>query len=643
VNLREQEQLARQATGRSNVRRPVQVDPRAFQSPRRKRRDAAPKKAAAAVAAAKAPAKKIVRVEGEISVAELAKQLGAKAAEVQGKLMGLGTMVSLNQTIDSDAAAQIAESYGFEIQDTGFKEEEALASVSSEPVDEAALEPRPPVITVMGHVDHGKTSLLDAIRKTDVVGGEAGGITQHIGAYQVTVNGAKLTFIDTPGHAAFTQMRQRGAEATDIVILVVAASEGVMPQTQEAISHAKAAGVPIVVAINKCDLPGADPQRTRQSLLEHDLVPEEFGGDVISVEVSAIKGTGLDKLLEMVALQSELLELKADPNKPATGVVLEAELDKGRGPVATVLVKEGTLKRGDAVVVGTSYGRLRAMQDENGQTVKTAPPSTPVQVIGLSSVPEAGDVFHVAESERDAKDVAEHRESQQRGQTVAAPKPRRSLEDLFAQAAEGGVKELNVVLKADVQGSLEAVRDALMKLSTDAVKVEVVHAGVGAVSENDVNLAETTGSIIVAFNVRPDPAGRRAAEAGGVDLRTYRVIYELTDEVKKAMAGLLPPRLEEQFLGRAEVRETFNVPRVGTIAGCYVAEGKIQRGGQCRLVRDGVVIHEGRLGSLRRFKDDVREVQTGYECGIGIDGYNDVKIGDSIEVFTIEERAATLD
>jgi translation initiation factor IF-2 len=643
VNLREQEQLARQATGRTTARRPVQIDPRAFQSPRRKRRDAAPKKPAAAASTAPKAAKRVVRVEGEISVAELAKQLGAKAAEVQGKLMGLGTMVSLNQTIDAETAGKVAEGYDFEIQDTGFKEEEALASIQEE-VDEKALEPRPPVITVMGHVDHGKTSLLDAIRKTDVVGGEAGGITQHIGAYQVSVGDTKLAFIDTPGHAAFTEMRARGAQATDLVILVVAASEGVMPQTEEAISHAKAAGVPIVVAINKCDLPGADPQRTRQSLLEHDLVPEEFGGDVICVEVSATKGTGLDKLLEMLALQSELLELKADPTKPAMGVVLEAELDKGRGPVATVLVKEGTLRRGDAVVVGTSYGRLRAMQDENGKTVKEAPPSTPVEVIGLSSVPEAGEVFHVAESEKAAKEVAEHRESQQRGQTAAAPKPRRSLEDLFAQAAgEGGVKELSVVLKTDVQGTLEAVRDALMKLSTDEVKVEVVHAGVGAVSENDVNLAETTGSIIVAFNVRPDPAGRKAAEAGGVDLRTYRVIYELTDEVKKAMAGLLPPRREEKFLGRAEVRETFNVPKVGTVAGCYVPEGKIERNAQCRLVRDGVVIHEGKLASLRRFKDDVREVQTGFECGIGIDGYNDVKIGDVIEAFKIEERAATLD
>ncbi len=643
VNLREQEQLARQATTRTTQRRPVTtVDPRAFQSPRRKRRDAAPKKAAPAPAAASKVAK-IVRVEGEISVAELAKQLGAKAAEVQGKLMGFGTMVGINQTIDSDVARKVADAYGAEVQDTGFKEEEALASVRTGEVDESALEGRPPVITVMGHVDHGKTSLLDALREANVVAGEAGGITQHIGAYQTEIDGAKLTFIDTPGHAAFTEMRARGAQITDIVILIVAASEGVMPQTEEAISHAKAAGVPILVAINKCDLPGADPTRTRQSLLEHDLVPEEFGGDVITVEISALKKTGLDKLLELLALQAEVLELKADPNQPATGVVLEAELDKGRGPVATVLVKEGTLRRGDAMVVGTSYGRIRAMQDENGKRLNEAPPSTPVQVIGLSSVPGAGEVFHVAESERAAKDVAEHREDQQRGRVAGAPAPRRSLEDLFAQAGEGGMKELNVVLKADVQGSLEAVRDALVKLGNDEVKVEVLHAGVGGITENDVNLAQTGEAIVVGFNVRPDPAARKAADSTGVDMRMYRVIYELTDEVKLAMAGLLPPRIEENALGRAEVRETFTVPKIGTIAGCYMVEGKAQRNAKCRLVRDGVVVHEGQLGSLRRFKDDVREVQTGFECGIGIDGYGDVKVGDVIEIYVLEERAATLE
>jgi len=643
VNLREQEQLARQATARTTARRPVTVDPRAFQSPRRKRRDAPQRPAAASGAGPEKPrtARRVVRLEGEISVAELARQLGAKAAEVQGKLMGQGIMVSVNQTVDASTAEKLAAEYGYEVQDVGFKEEEALASVAP-PSEAGDLRPRPPVVTVMGHVDHGKTSLLDALRKSDVVAGEAGGITQHIGAYQVQVNDALLTFIDTPGHAAFTHMRARGAQVTDIVILVIAATEGVMPQTQEAIAHAKAAGVPIVVAVNKCDLPDADPQRARQSLLEHDLVPEEFGGDVICVDVSAKTGAGLDKLLEMVALQAEIQELRADPAKAATGVVLEAELDRGRGPVATILVKEGTLRLGDAVVVGTAHGRIRAMEDEKGQRVKEALPATPVQVIGLSAVPDSGEVFHVAESERAAKDVAEHRTGQQRSQAAAGPRPRRTLEDLFAEAGEGGAKELSVVLKADVHGSLEAVRDALEKLSTDAVQVEVVHAGVGAVSENDVMLAGTTGSIVVGFNVRPDPAARKAAEREAVDLRMYRVIYELTDEVRAAMAGLLPPRLEEAFLGRAEVRETFTVPRVGTIAGCYVTEGKVTRGARCRLVRDGVVVHEGAVGSLRRFKDDVREVQTGFECGIGIDGYNDVKIGDVIEAFRIEERPATL-
>ena len=642
VNLREQEQLARQAVGRTTVRRPVTVDPRAFQSPRRKRRDTAAKTAEATAGAKPKVSKRAVQVDGEISVAELAKQLGAKAAEVQGKLMGYGTMVGINQTVDAETAGKVAESYGFEIQDTGFKEAEALASGQA-PSDEADLAPRPPVITVMGHVDHGKTSLLDALRKTDVVAGEAGGITQHIGAYQVTVDGATLTFIDTPGHAAFTQMRARGAQATDLVILVVAASEGVMPQTQEAISHAKAAGVPIVVAVNKCDLPGADPKRTRQSLLEHELVPEEFGGDTICVDVSAKTGAGLDKLLEMLALQAEVLELRSDPGKPASGVVLEAQLDKGRGPVATILVKEGTLRRGDSLVVGTSHGRIRAMQDENGKRVDEAPPSTPVQVIGLSSVPESGDVFHVAESERVAKEVAEYREGQQRGQIATAPKLRRSLEDLFAEAAgEGGVKELFVVLKADVHGSLEAVRDALLKLSTDEVKVDVVHAGVGAISENDVNLAETTNSIVVGFNVRPDPAGRKAAEASGIDMRMYRVIYELTDEVKLAMAGLLPPRREEKLLGRAEVRETFTIPKVGTIAGCYVTEGRIDRKGHARLIRDGIVVYDGAISSLKRFKDDVKEVRESFECGIGIANFNDIKVGDVIECYTVEEFARTL-
>jgi len=640
VNLREQEQIARQVSGRTVVRRPVSVDPRALQSPRRKRRDAPARPQPAAVAAPKQE-KRVVRIEGSISVGELARQLGQKAPQVQAKLMALGTMASVNQAVGMDTARSVAEEFGYEIQDVGFREEEVLGTAAATPPEK--LEPRPPVITVMGHVDHGKTSILDALRKTDVVAGEAGGITQHIGAYQVTVGGDKLTFIDTPGHAAFTTMRARGAAVTDIVVLVVAASEGIMPQTVEAIAHAKAASVPIVVAVNKCDLPGADPQQTRQRLMEHELVPEEFGGDTICVETSATKGTGLDKLLEMLKLQSEVQELKADPSGRAHGVVLEAQLDKGRGPVATVLVKAGTLRRGDIVVAGTEYGRVRAMQDERGQQIEEAGPSFPAQLIGLSGVPEAGQAFHVVQNERGAKEVISHREGERRMANIEPARPRRSLEELFAAAEGEGPKELNVVIKADVQGSVEALRDAIRKLSTDSVSVNVIHSGVGAVSETDVMLAHASDAIIVGFHVRPDPSARRIAEKQGVDVRLYQVIYEATDELRAAMAGLLPPTRHEKELGRAEVRQTFTIPKAGTIAGCYVTEGTIRRNGLARLVRDGVQIYSGKVGSLRRFKDDVREVQGSFECGIGIEGYNDLKVGDVIEVFEIEEKPATLE
>jgi translation initiation factor IF-2 len=549
-------------------------------------------------------------------------------------------MASINQAIDADTASKVAAEFGFEIQDVGFKEDTYIDAVDVAS-DDGELAQRPPVITVMGHVDHGKTSLLDALRRTDVVAGEAGGITQHVGAYQVEVKGQKLTFIDTPGHAAFTEMRARGAQVTDIVVLVVAASEGIMPQTIEAIHHSKAAGVPIVVAVNKCDLPAANPQQTRQRLMEHDLVPEEFGGDVLCVNVSAIKGTGLDQLLETLTLQSEILELKADPERLAQAVVLEARLDKGRGPVATVLVQTGTLKRGDVVVVGTHSGRVRALEDEDGNRHKEAGPSTPIQVIGLSGVPNAGDLMNAVENERAAKEIIEHRESQRREAPSEAPPPR-TLDELFAAVEGGGVKELALVVKADVQGSVEALCDALVKLATDDVKVNVIHSGVGAVSETDVMLAKASGAIIVAFHVRPDPTGRKAAESQGVEIRTYRVIYEVTDDVKQAMVGLLPPTISEVFLGRAEVRQTFTVPKVGTIAGCHVGEGMFRRNSNVRLLRDGVVVYEGKVGSLRRFKDDVREVQSGFECGIGIGGYNDVKVGDVIEAFELQEKPATL-
>jgi translation initiation factor IF-2 len=639
VNLREQERLARQATGRAPLRRHVTVDPRMATSPRRRRRDAPSRPAAAKP---QAESKRVVRIEGSVSVGELARLLGAKAPEVQRKLMALGTMVSINQAIDAEAASKVALEFGQEVQDVGFDESQFL-EVAAGAAEEAELRARPPVVTVMGHVDHGKTSLLDAIRDANVVAGESGGITQHIGAYRAQVGKRSITFVDTPGHAAFTEMRARGARITDIVVLVIAATEGIMPQTVEAIEHSRAAGVPIVVAINKMDLPGANSQQARQRLMEHGIVPEDFGGDTICVDVSAIKRTGLDKLLEMVHLQAELLELQADPDRRATGVVVEARLDRGRGPVATVLGQQGTLRRGDVVVVGTSWGRVRAMQDERGKRVKEAGPSVPVQITGLSGVPEAGEAFNAVEAERIAKDIVSHREDEVRGRPTETARPKLTLDEIFAQAEGGGVKELPLVIKADTQGSVEALRDALLKLSTDTVKVDVILTGVGSVTETDVMLAKASGAIVVAFHVRPDPAARTAAEGQGVDIRVYRVIYEVVDEVRKAMEGLLPPTVSEKFLGRAEVRETFSVPRVGTIAGSYVVEGSVRRGGRCRLLRDGVQVYEGKVGSLKRFKDDVREVNLGFECGIGIEGYNDVKIGDVIEAYALEEQAATLE
>ena len=638
VNLREQERLARQATSRGPMRRQVTLQPRSVTSPRRRRRDT-PVVAAAGHRPPK-EGKRALRIEGTVSVGELARLLGAKAPEIQRKLMALGTMVSVNQAVGVEVARQVSTEFGYEVQDVGFREEEFLAAAPAEG-SEGAREPRPPVVTVMGHVDHGKTSLLDALRNSDVVSSEAGNITQHVGAYQVTTGGKTITFIDTPGHEAFTAMRARGARVTDLVILVVAASEGIIPQTIEAIDHAKAAGVPIVVAVNKIDLPNANPQQTRQRLLEHGLVPEEFGGETLCVDISATKRTNLDKLLEAVLLQAELLELTADPKCRTKGVVIEARLEKGRGPVATLLVQEGTLTRGDVLVVGTEWGRVRALEDEAGKRRSEAGPATPVQVTGLSGVPEAGQAAHVVESDRVAKDIVEHRIAERRSGPVET-RPRVSLDEFFAQAEGGGVRELALLVKGDVQGSIEALRDALLKLSTDAVKVEMIHTGVGAINESDVMLARASNAIIIGFHVRPDPAARRAAESQGVDVRVYRVIFEASDDVRKAMAGLLPPTVTENVMGRAEVRETFTVPRVGTIAGSYVAEGNVRRGGMCRLLRDGVQIYEGRVGSLKRFKDDAREVATGFECGIGIDGYNDIKVGDVIELYEREERPATL-
>jgi translation initiation factor IF-2 len=638
VNLREQEQLARQVTGRTGAR-PTMIDPRAYASPRRKRRDAPPARRPLAAAAPKA-GKRVVRVEGGISVAELARQLGAKAPQVQGKLMAFGTMVSIHQTIDVETASRVAKEFGFEVQDVGFQEQAFLETSVTEA--EGQLASRPVVVTVMGHVDHGKTSLLDAIRQTNVVADEAGGITQHIGAYQVTANGHTITFIDTPGHAAFTAMRARGAQVTDLVILVVAASEGIMPQTVEAIAHAKAAQVPIVVAVNKCDLPDANPRMTRQRLMEHNIVVEDFGGEVLAVDVSATKRTNLDKLLEAVVLQAELIEPQADPTRRARGAVLEAELDRGRGPVATVLVQEGTLRRGDVIVVGKHWGRVRMMTNDRGDAVDEAPPSMPVRVVGLSGVPDAGDAMHGVESERVAKDIVSNREAKEREQTAAPTRPRVSLEQLFASADGDGPKELRAIVKADVQGSAEALRESLGKLSTEKVKVNVLHTSVGAITESDVQLAQASGAVIVGFHVRPDANARKLAESSGVDVRVYQIIYEALDEVRAAMAGLLPPTLKEVVLGQAEVRRTFTIPKAGTVAGCYVTDGLIRRSARSRLVRDGVQIFDGKFASLKRFKDDVREVQGGFECGIGIEGFNDVKIGDVIEAYEIQEQPAQL-
>ena len=640
VNLQEQEQFAKQITSRGGgQRRTVLPAARPIVNPRARRRDKlSPKPSAASLA----NQTKQVRVSGEISIGELAKQAGVKAPMIQGRLMALGIMVSVNQRIGFETVSKLATGMGFEAVDVGFNEAQYFEPELAEATEAAPGNSRPPVITVMGHVDHGKTSLLDAIRKTKVTEGEAGGITQHVGAYQVQRGDHRLTFIDTPGHAAFTAMRARGAAATDLVVLVIAATEGVMPQTVEAIQHAQAAGCPIVVAINKCDLPDADPARARQRLMEHNLVPEDFGGDVVCCDVSAKTGQGLDHLLEMLVLQSELLELRADPARRAAGVVLEAQLDKGRGPVATLLVQDGTLELGDSIVVGTEWGRVRQMHDDTSRSVKQAGPSMPVQITGLSGVPSAGAKFHVRrERAGGAPDRGPPRGSRALRFGDDATQAL-SLEEFYAQSASEGPKELSIVLKADVQGTCEAARDALEKLSTEEVVLKVLSSGVGAITENDVNLASASGAIVVGFNVRPDPSARKQADSGGIEIRTYSIIMAMLDDVKAAMAGLLPPIVSENLVGRAEIRETFTIPKIGTIAGSYVLEGKVVRNAHCRIVRDGIQIYQGTIGSLRRFKDDVKEVTNGMECGIGVTNYNDVKVGDVIETFERVERAATL-
>lgn len=580
--------------------------------------------------------KKVIIIPESITVKELSEKMGISASEIIKKLMSLGVMATINQEIDSDTAVIVGEEFNVEVNVKVEEDEEALLLQEPED-DEADLVPRPCVVTVMGHVDHGKTSLLDAIRETRVTASEAGGITQHIGAYQVERNGQKITFLDTPGHEAFTAMRARGAQVTDIAILVVAADDGVMPQTVEAINHAKAANVPIIVAINKIDKPNADPERVKSELAEHGLVPEEWGGETICVPVSAIKRKGLDELLEMILLVAEMQELKANPNRLARGTVIEAELDKGRGPVATVLVQNGTLKVGDAVVAGTAYGKVRAMMDHIGRRVKEAGPSVPVQVLGFSEVPEAGELFLAMEDEKKARQISEKRQARKREEELKVSTPKVSLDDLFDQIQEGGVKELSIIIKADVQGAVEALKSALEKLSTEEVKVNIIHGGVGAITETDIMLASASNAIVIGFNVRPDANARKAAETEKVDVRLYRVIYEAIDDIKAAMSGLLEPEYKEVVLGRAEVRKTFKVSKVGTIAGCYVTDGKIVRDAGVRLIRDGVVVYEGKLDSLKRFKDDAKEVVQNYECGLTLEKFNDIQEGDIIEAFTTEE------
>ncbi|MFA6267295.1 MAG: translation initiation factor IF-2 [Pseudolabrys sp.] len=577
-----------------------------------------------------------VTIPDAISIQDLANRMSERAVDVIRLLMKQGQMATINDVIDADTAQLIAEEMGHTARRVSESDvEEGLFDTAD---DEGELEPRAPVVTVMGHVDHGKTSLLDAIRQADVVSGEAGGITQHIGAYQVTSpSGSKITFIDTPGHAAFTAMRARGAKVTDIVILVVAADDGVMPQTVEAINHAKAAKVPIIVAINKIDKPGATPDRVRTELLQHEIQVESLGGDVVDVEVSALKKTNIDKLLEMIGLQAEILDLKANPNRPAEGTVIEAKLDRGRGPVATVLVQRGTLKIGDLVVAGAEWGRVRALVSDTGAAITTAGPSSPVEVLGFSGTPDAGDRLAVVENEARAREVTDYRTRQKREKTAArATGMRGSLEQMMAQAKTAGRKEFPLVVKADVQGSLEAIHGTLDKLGTDEVGARILHAGVGGISESDVTLAEASGVPIIAFNVRANKEAREAAERAGIEIRYYNIIYDLVDDVKKAMSGLLAPTLRETMLGNAQILEVFKVSKVGNIAGCRVTDGSVERGANVRLIRDNVVVHEGKLSQLKRFKDDVKEVSAGMECGMAFENYQDMRAGDVIECYRVE-------
>ncbi len=585
-------------------------------------------------------AKRKIRITEAIRVADMAHQMGLKANEIIKVLFGLGIMATINQTLDIDTATLVAAEFGYEVEKIGFSEDDYL--VPKEVDAPESLKPRPPVVTIMGHVDHGKTSLLDAIRKSNVTSGEAGGITQHIGAYHVKTKRGEIVFLDTPGHEAFTAMRARGAQVTDLVILVVAADDGVMEQTREAINHSRAANVPIMVAVNKMDKPGADPDRVLRELAELGLQAEEWGGDTIVAKVSAKSRMGLDELLEMVALQSEIMELKANPDKPARGHIVEAKLDKGRGPIATVLIQEGTLRQGDSFVCGTFSGRVRALMSDQGKKVKDAGPSLPVEVQGFEGVPEAGEEFFVVADEKVARRIADSRAVKQRERDLAS-ESRVTLETFLSQRkSDQETQTLNLVVKADVQGSLEAITEALNKQSTDKVRINVVHGGTGAITESDILLASASQAIIIGFNVRPTSKIKDVADHENVDIRFYEIIYKLVDDIKSAMAGMLAPVQREEYLGQAEVRDTFSVPKVGLIAGSYVADGKIARNAGVRLLRDGVVVYTGKISSLKRFKDDAKEVVKGNECGVGLENFNDVKIGDIIEAFETVEEAATL-
>ena len=582
-----------------------------------------------------------VIIPDTISVTELANRMAEQAADVVKELMKLGVMATATQTVDGETAELIAQELGHRAQRVSDSDVESGLEGADD--DEASLKPRPPVVTVMGHVDHGKTSLLDAIRRTDVAAGESGGITQHIGAYQInTASGNLITFIDTPGHEAFTEMRSRGANITDIVILVVAADDSVMMQTVEAINHAKAAGCPVIVAVNKCDKPEADPKRVRNDLLQHEIITEDFGGDVLCVDVSAISGQGLDKLEEAIMLQAELLELKANPDRAATGVVVEAKVERGRGSVATLLVQRGTLKQGDIFVIGAESGRVRALLDDRGKTLKMALPGQPVEILGLNGTPMAGDSCVVVETEARAREIAEYR-TRQIKEREAARGARGSVEQMLSAIAAGEAEELPVVIKTDVHGSLEAIRVALEKLGTDQVKVRILSSGVGAISESDISLSSASNAIVIGFNVRAIPQARDLAKRDGVEIRYHSIIYELIDEVKAAMGGLLSPDTQEDFIGYAEIRQVFGVSKVGKVAGCYVTEGVIKRGCKVRLLRDNVVIHEGSLKTLKRFKDEVKDVREGFECGMGFENYSDIQEGDMIECFELREVARTLD